>query len=127
MENLLGRGDLEVNQWEPTLQRAIAFYNGGVVKILLNHSKNFVNLRSSTGSTAFHWAALEGDVELAKLLLDAGAKPNLAKNDGSTTLLIAIKNNRITIVQVLLDFNMKLNNFDKFGLTLAHDRALYNR
>jgi ankyrin repeat protein len=47
-------------------------------------SANWVNF---DGQTAFIRAALNGDVTLMRLLLEHGADPNIATNDGSTALM----------------------------------------
>jgi ankyrin repeat protein len=49
-------------------------------------SANWVNF---DGQTAFIRAALNGDVTLMRLLLEHGADPNIATNDGSTALMAA--------------------------------------
>jgi ankyrin repeat protein len=49
-------------------------------------SANWVNF---DGQTAFIRAALNGDVALMRLLLEHGADPNIATNEGSTALMAA--------------------------------------
>ena len=49
-------------------------------------SANWVNF---DGQTAFIRAALSGDVTLMRLLLEHGADPNMATNEGSTALMAA--------------------------------------
>jgi ankyrin len=49
-------------------------------------SANWVNF---DGQTAFIRAALNGDVTLMRLLLERGADPNIATNEGSTALMAA--------------------------------------
>lgn len=54
------------------------------------------------GQTALMLAASHGRLEMIKLLLDAGAEPNVQDNDGSTALMCAAEHGYIEIVRVLL-------------------------
>src|SRR5580765_5726651 len=44
------------------------------------------NIAEPDGTTALHWAAYRDDVEMADLLIKAGAKPNVANDLGATPL-----------------------------------------
>ena len=48
-----------------------------------------LNLKTSDGRTPLHISAHHGNVEICKLLLDAGANPNLKDNDGLIPVYIA--------------------------------------
>ena len=50
-----------------------------------------------------HEAALNGRVEIVKLLLERGADPNAKFYDGSTSLHIAAHLGRVEIVKILLE------------------------
>ncbi|XP_075527937.1 KN motif and ankyrin repeat domain-containing protein 2 kank isoform X4 [Dermacentor variabilis] len=54
------------------------------------------------GQTALMLAASHGRLEMIKLLLDAGAEPNVQDNDGSTALMCAAEHGYIEIVRILL-------------------------
>lgn len=54
------------------------------------------------GQTALMLAASHGRAEMVKLLLDAGAEPNVQDNDGSTALMCAAEHGYIDIVRLLL-------------------------
>uniref|UniRef100_A0ABD2W2E2 Uncharacterized protein n=1 Tax=Trichogramma kaykai TaxID=54128 RepID=A0ABD2W2E2_9HYME len=57
-----------------------------IVERFLKHKQD-PNFRvHSTGDSALHLAAYRGDQKLVKLLLENGADPNLANNDGETPL-----------------------------------------
>ena len=47
-----------------------------------------VNARSASGGTALHWAAEYDQVEIARVLLQAHADPNLKDQDGYTPLMM---------------------------------------
>jgi ankyrin repeat protein len=55
------------------------------VQNLIAQSTN-VNARQGDGATALHWAAYLGNVEMAQVLIDAGADVRVANRNGSTPL-----------------------------------------
>ncbi len=74
-----------------------------------------VNAGQGDGMTALHWAAMRGDVALARLLLQAGASPKAATRVGAyTPLLLAAKAGYGDVVAALLasgaDAGVKTDN-----------------
>jgi uncharacterized protein len=61
-----------------------------------------VNAKQPDGATALHWAAWHDDVELATLLLRAGANPNPANLTGATPLDLASTNGNAAMIELLL-------------------------
>src|ERR1041385_2712184 len=61
-----------------------------------------VNAKQPDGATALHWAAWHDDVELATLLLRAGANPNPANLTGATPLELASTNGNAAMIELLL-------------------------
>jgi ankyrin repeat protein len=43
-----------------------------------------LNELDTLGHTPLHWAVFRGDIELVKILLEAGAEPNVFSSDGVT-------------------------------------------
>jgi ankyrin repeat protein len=62
-----------------------------------------VNVAQADGSTALHWAAYHGDVDLAQRLLKAGANVAAANREGSTPMWLATSQGEANMVEVLLD------------------------
>ncbi len=69
------------------------------------------------GSTPLISATLFGKTEIAKLLIDAGAKLNIQNNDGSTALMTAAFFCRTELVKILLAKNADKTIKNKFGNT----------
>ncbi|MHB9146904.1 MAG: ankyrin repeat domain-containing protein, partial [Candidatus Amoebophilus sp.] len=61
------------------------------------------------------WAAEEGDIELAKRLLEMGA--NIKVKDGQTLLHIAVKRRQLEFIKWLLSLGVKVSARDNLGNT----------
>src|SRR5215472_3343775 len=62
-----------------------------------------VNAPQVDGTTALHWASYADDLELAKLLLDSGARPGSVNRYGMTVLAQACINGDGRMVELLLE------------------------
>jgi ankyrin len=82
---------------------------------------NYTILRG--GSTALLFAAREGDVESARLLLAAGANVNDVLPDGTTVLIEAAHSGQGAVAALLLDKGADPNNAD-VGYTALHAAVL---
>lgn len=89
----------------PEAPVADAAMNDDVARVrALLHEGADVNASQGDGMTALHWAAENGNAELAEMVLVAGANPGSVTRVGDyTPLHIAAKNGRADIVAVLLD------------------------
>src|SRR5262249_37559913 len=77
-----------------------------------------VNAAQSDGMTALHWATLNHDVEMAKMLLYAGANVKAATRlGGYTPLLMASKNGDADLVDALLAGGADPNSATTNGTT----------
>src|SRR5215471_21242144 len=87
------------------------------VRALLKQAAD-VNAAQGDGMTALHWAALNGDAELAQLLLYAGANTRATTRIGGyTPLFMAAKNGAVAVVDVLLKAGSDSNAKGSDGLT----------
>lgn len=87
---------------DTTLAEAAKQGNKTVVRSLLKRKPD-VNVPLPDGTTALHWAAYRSDLELVKLLLDAGANPRVASRvGGNTPLTVACISGNAPVVDALL-------------------------
>src|SRR5215212_381328 len=92
--------------------------NRDAVRMLLKDGAD-VNTTQADGMTALHWAAQKSDVELAKMLLYAGANVKATTRIGGyTPLLMAAKNGDTPMIDVLLsNINADPNGATSNGTT----------
>jgi ankyrin len=83
------------------LVEAVKAGNRPAVLALL-HQHVDVNIPEVDGTTALHWAARQGDVDLAERLLRAGASATAANRYGITALYLACVDGRAAMVELLL-------------------------
>lgn len=62
-------------------------------------------------------AATRGDRETAKLLLEAGVRPDVRDADDSTALILAAREGHTEMVVLLLDAHADINATDRHGMT----------
>jgi len=93
----------------------------------LLHEGADANAAQSDGLTALHWAALNGNRQIAELLLYAGAnvKP-LTRVGGYTPLHLAAQSGHADVVRVLLDAGADPGALTGTGVTALHFAAQAN-
>lgn len=69
------------------------------------------------GNTALHVAVENGNVQIARYLLSAGAKPNSKNAEKRTPLMLLDEDANVELVQVLLSYGAKINAFNRAGET----------
>lgn len=100
---------------------------------LMQFDASWVNF---DGQTPFVRAALSGDIEVMRLLLESGADPNIATTQGTTALMAAAGINWIPgqtyshseaeyveAVKLCLERGADVNAFNSLGLTSIHGAA----
>jgi ankyrin repeat protein len=119
---------------QTALMWAAAEHHPDVVKVLLDHGADWkvvsfdretklpkLSAASSVtpfargGVTAFLFAAREGDIESARVMLDAGVDINQADVDGTNALVFSIMNQHYSFARFLLDRGANPNLLDVKG------------
>ncbi len=81
----------------------------------IDYCKPDINYQNSKGETLLHVACQNNKHLLAKLLIEKGAKTNIADNDETTSLVIACKKGNYDIVKLLLKNGADVNRTGKSG------------
>eukprot|EP00826_Nyctotherus_ovalis_P037525 TRINITY_DN3426_c0_g2_i13.p1 TRINITY_DN3426_c0_g2~~TRINITY_DN3426_c0_g2_i13.p1 ORF type:complete len:399 (-),score=73.47 TRINITY_DN3426_c0_g2_i13:937-2133(-) len=97
----------------------------GKVKELLNTAKHKdlaadVDTRGLNDFTPLHFAAIEGHIEIARILLEAGATVDALSTSLSTPLHLACKRGNRGMAEVLVEYKAEINAQDSFGNTPLH-------
>jgi ankyrin repeat protein len=97
--------------------------NRAAVRSLLK-DKAPVNMTANDGTTALHWAVRSDDLEMARLLVQAGADVRLADRYGIQPLRLAAENGSAGMIEMLLkagaDPNTTLPTGETVLMTAAH-------
>jgi ankyrin repeat protein len=109
----------EKNGGQTALMWAIAEHQFAITADLVKHKAD-VNAKSKSGNTALMFAA-RGDLESTRILLNAGAEPNVAIPDwGGTALIIASTMGQAEVVDALLSKGADPMIRDKNSFTALH-------
>jgi uncharacterized protein len=97
---------------------ADAAMNGdrAAVRSLLQRKAD-VNAPQADGATALEWAAYRDDLELADLLISAGANPKMANREGATALQLASLRGSAPMLEKLLNGGAEVNERGTHGET----------
>ena len=82
-----------------------AIQEGDITKVkeYLKNNVDVNSVRTKSGSTALHVAAMKNRLEIAKLLINSGLDPNAKRSSDSTPLIFAIQKNNYQMVKLFLD------------------------
>ncbi|MEE2636975.1 MAG: ankyrin repeat domain-containing protein [Acidobacteriota bacterium] len=96
---------------EPLIAEAVERRDRQAVETLLEEmaGSDAVNVAQPDGATALHWAAHWNDVEMAQLLVTAGATPNAINELGVAPLFLAALNASPAMARVLLNAGANSN------------------
>jgi ankyrin repeat protein len=87
---------------------AVQQRNIAAVRRLLDQHAD-VNVPQADGTTALHWAAQWDDLDLAHLLIRAGANAKAAAREGATPMLLACINGSAPMIALLVDAGVDVN------------------
>ena len=97
-----------------------------IVKFLIDYGANVNAKDDNDGYTPIHWAAKDGNVEIAKLLIASGAKIDVKDNDGDTPLHEAAYSVQLDIVKLLIDSGATIDIKNNKDMTPLHIAASQN-
>jgi len=117
----------ELSALDPLIQ-AVYEEKVDMVRVLLNNKADISKL-DAQHMTCLHHVAKNGDMKIAELLIENGAKDILEEEDyqGKTPLLVALDNNHFELAKVLLRVGANINKNDDLGYTALHMATVKNQ
>jgi uncharacterized protein len=112
---------------ETPLIDAVKAGNREAVRALLKQPAAALKPVEGDGATALHYAVRRDDLELARLLLSAGADGNAATREGITPLALAATNGSSRLTEVLLEAGANPNAVLPEGETILMTAARTGR
>ncbi|GFR60728.1 DCN1 protein 2 [Elysia marginata] len=102
-----------------------------IVQLLVSHRECDIEQVDFHGKTALAYAAKSGEVEIAKILLDAGANPSSSDNKRETIFMLATRAGCLPLVDLLLRLKVEVNEQNDEGFTalmlcVGDDRGRYD-
>ncbi|MBI5580109.1 MAG: ankyrin repeat domain-containing protein [Deltaproteobacteria bacterium] len=108
--------DAMLSEAGPVLFRAVFTGREEVIRELLKKEVD-VNERAEHGWTAILAASAQGYPRIVRLLLDAGANPDIANLLGITPLMYGAPYRNSKICQILIEYGANLDLTDVYGMT----------
>lgn len=102
------------------LHDAVVKKDEPLINKLLQRSSQQVNKRDKKGLTPLHYAVVQGQIKIVKLLLMYGADPALKEVKGLNALHLAAANGDIASLTLFLDLVTDKSMRDEEGLTPLH-------
>ena len=119
---LLAVKNLPSDEDRPSLAWAAYTGDAKVVKMVLDHSNEQLNMQDKLGRTPLvHAARRDDNGEVIQVLLEAGADCDITNNDGNTPILEAIHNGFTANVKELISGNV--SSLDQARGSLLHIAA----
>lgn len=108
--------DALVEESGPLLHRLVeSGQETEVGEAIKNHAD--VNERAKAGWTPLLYASAQGYPTIARMLLDAGANPDIGNVHGITPLMYSAWYGNVDICKILLDHQVSVNAQDVYGMT----------
>lgn len=99
-----------------------------MIRRLLSRSDVNVNINDNKFGTPLKYALNQGDLDIAKILIDAGAFiDTIDQPEQQTALHLAVKNQDVAMIEYLLSRHANVNVPDKMNRTPLHKAAEYFR
>ena len=100
---------------EKSIWAAIRKFRSDVVKTHLDNGYAWTQLHPDYQTTALSWAAINGDLDSVRLLLERGCNPSIANPDGNTPLHASMFFGHYPVAEYLLDHGADLQKKNNNG------------
>lgn len=99
-----------------------------LLRRVINDVDDLAAVDDTRSYTALHWAASHGFLEIAQILLDAGADPlQQGGKDKNNAVILAGEGGHVNILEEFARRGVPFDGRNAHGCTAAHQAALYDR
>jgi hypothetical protein len=102
---------------EQSVWAAIQQQRSDAVKVHLENGTSFTDLHPQFQTTVLSWAAIQGDLESVRVLIEKGCDPSISNPDGNTPLHASMFFGHYPIVEYLLDRGADITKKNNNGET----------
>ncbi|WP_375316602.1 ankyrin repeat domain-containing protein [Wolbachia endosymbiont (group A) of Colletes cunicularius] len=127
-----GANVLAKNNHDTVLHLAVSSNKEEIIKLVLDKIKEtqrdvsqYIDAKDTEGDTPLMWAAENGRVNAAQILLKYGASIEVKNNDGMTALHWAAQNGHLGVAKLLADNGAIIRAIDNNGRKPIHVAALH--
>lgn len=97
--------------------RAAETNNAAQVRSLLSSGNNANQVEADSQQSGLQWAAINGNIQIAAILIKAGARLNDQDKLGNAALHYAAEHNQLEILKLLLDVGAGIDEQNHDGMT----------
>lgn len=107
------------------IYNAIKYNYTEIIDILLktnleNIGVSLFDIRDKNANVAIHYAIIFNNYDTLQKILDFGASPNVANNDGFNSLHLAVYTRSLKACELIINYNIDINSRCKSGETVLH-------
>jgi ankyrin repeat protein len=99
--------------------------NNGLVQLLVDYGADVDEQSGDRGTSPLMEAAGTGQVSTTRLLLEAGADPDMVSHYGQTATILAASEGHAETVKLLLEWNARTDPVDHLGMTALKYAELF--
>ena len=115
--------DILNNAGRPPLFQAIGENQPECLKLLLEYNATLTTPVDTKKSTPLHMAVEKGETQMAKMLLEHGARPEDANTDGITPLMLTTNEDHASLIPLIMSYGIALAKIDNKKNTVMHHAA----
>lgn len=96
------------------------WFDGFLVRRLIETKRALVNVRDKQGRTPLHYASMAGNLSSARQLLRLGAKVDIRDGNGMSPLHETIRSGAVDTAKLLIEQGANIHISDRFGQNCLH-------
>ena len=116
--------DILNNAGRPPLFQAIGENQPECLKLLLEYNAILTTPVDTKKSTPLHLAVEKGETQMAKMLLEHGARPEESNTEGTTPLMLTTIEDHASLIPLIMSYGISVAKVDNKKNTIMHHIAI---